>query len=45
MKKTIAMLWRHDLWEQMEHIPANFGNIQGDLLLEKGNPILISPKL
>ena len=25
-EKTMAMPWRHDLWEQIEHIIVNFGN-------------------
>ena len=31
----MAMLWRHDLWEQIQHITANFGNAQGTCCLKK----------
>ena len=31
----MAMLWRNDVWEQIEHITANFGNTQGTCCLIK----------
>ena len=39
--KMVAMFWRHDLWEQKEHITANFRQYSGILLLEKGSPVLL----
>ena len=36
----MAMLWRNDVWEQIEHITANFGNTQGTCCLIKAYPIL-----
>lgn len=41
MWKKVAILWRHDLLEQIEHISANLEIRRGlGLLLEKGTPIL-----
>lgn len=46
MWKKVAILWRHDLLEQIEHISANLEIRRGlGLLLEKGTPILLRKKL
>ena len=33
--KDLAIPWRHDLWEQIEHITAIFDNTQGTCCLKK----------
>ena len=39
--KMVAMFQRHDLWEQKDHITANFRQYSGILLLERGTPVLL----
>ena len=31
----MAMLWKHDLWEQIEQVTANFANPQGTCCLKE----------
>ena len=33
--------WRHNLWEQIKHVSANFLQFTGEVLLDKGTPIFL----
>lgn len=39
--KAVARFWRHERWEQIDHVTANFGQYPGDSLIEKGTPTLL----
>ena len=39
--KAVARFWRHERWEQIDHVTVNFGQYPGDSLIEKGTPTLL----